>query len=241
MATTNNVKFLRGTSTGFAAITTKDENTFYYLTDTKKLYLGSNPISEAADLEEILNSIGDLTTLKTTDKESLVKAINEVFDKIAASTTESKITLEKDADNYVYKIRQGTASTENPDSNLIGTINFPADLIVKSASVVTNPAGQTAGKYIEMVIAGQDSDSTLYIDLSDLIDPYSGAPSAAQVQISISDSNVISATIVAGSVTATELATDAVETAKIKDKAVTKAKLAQEVQDAIDALAWGTF
>ena len=39
------VKFLSGTSNKFSALATKDAGTFYYLTDTKELYLGSEKIS----------------------------------------------------------------------------------------------------------------------------------------------------------------------------------------------------
>ena len=63
---------------------------------------------------------------------------------------------------------------------------------------------------------------------------YTAKANATQVQIAIdSATREISATIVAGSVTATELATDAVVTAKIADGNVTKAKLSAEVQTSL--------
>lgn len=40
----NKVKFLRGTAAEYAA-STKDNDTFYYITDTKKLYLGANEVT----------------------------------------------------------------------------------------------------------------------------------------------------------------------------------------------------
>ena len=40
----NKVNFLRGTSTEYAA-STKDNDTFYYTTDTEKLYLGNKEIT----------------------------------------------------------------------------------------------------------------------------------------------------------------------------------------------------
>ena len=40
----NKVKFLRGTATEYAA-STKDNDVFYYVTDTKKLYLGANEVT----------------------------------------------------------------------------------------------------------------------------------------------------------------------------------------------------
>ena len=40
----NKVKFLRGTAAEYAA-STKDNDVFYYVTDTKKLYLGANEVT----------------------------------------------------------------------------------------------------------------------------------------------------------------------------------------------------
>ena len=69
-----------------------------------------------------------------------------------------------------------------------------------------------------------------------MVDIYTAQQSATQVQLAINSSTrEISATIVAGSITSTELAADAVTTVKIADGNVTKAKLAQAVQDSLDA------
>ena len=40
----NKVKFLRGTAAEYEA-STKDNDVFYYVTDTKKLYLGANEVT----------------------------------------------------------------------------------------------------------------------------------------------------------------------------------------------------
>lgn len=68
-----NVKFLKGTSAEYAAIT-KDTNTFYYV-DGKDLYLGTTKLSNNADLAAALlrigineANIGTLTDLTTTKK-----------------------------------------------------------------------------------------------------------------------------------------------------------------------------
>lgn len=133
--------------------------------------------------------------------------------------------------SQVYTIKQGTTT--------IGTINIPKDQFLKSAALVkgtwasdkfTESATGT-GKAIKLVmnIDGDDSDSTvdvLYINVADLVDVYTAQDSAAEVQVAISDSNVISATIVNGSVNANKLASNAVTTAKILDGNVTEAKLA---------------
>ena len=46
-----NVKFLQGSSTNFNKITTKEANTFYYVTDKKALYLGANLIGDGVSTE----------------------------------------------------------------------------------------------------------------------------------------------------------------------------------------------
>lgn len=66
----NKVKFLRGTATEYEAAT-KDNDTFYYTTDTKKLYLGGTEITGI----EI-----DDTSTTATDKTWSAKKINEHTD-----------------------------------------------------------------------------------------------------------------------------------------------------------------
>ena len=63
----NKVKFLRGTATEYEA-STKDNDTFYYTTDTKKLYLGETEITGI----EI-----DDTSTTATDKTWSAKKIND--------------------------------------------------------------------------------------------------------------------------------------------------------------------
>ena len=63
----NKVNFLRGTSTEYAT-STKDNDTFYYTTDTKKLYLGGT---------EITGIEVDDTSTTATDKTWSAKKIND--------------------------------------------------------------------------------------------------------------------------------------------------------------------
>lgn len=170
---------------------------------------------------------GDLTTLTTDAKNTLVAAINELDVAIDTNKTAATVSLETLATpttGYAktYEIKQGGTS--------LGKIDIPKDMVVSSAQVIDNPSGQPAGKYIELTIANNDG-SKVYINVNDLVDAYTAKAGATQVQLAISATNEISATIVAGSISATELAANAVETGKIKDLAVTKAKLAKEVTD----------
>ena len=63
----NKVNFLRGTSTEYETVT-KDNDTFYYTTDTKKLYLGET---------EITGIEVDDTSTTATDKTWSAKKIND--------------------------------------------------------------------------------------------------------------------------------------------------------------------
>ena len=157
-----------------------------------------------------------------------------------------------DAFSKRYGIYQGaTGSSRSPVvSEKIADIDIPKDMVVEDGSVVDitydnghlydgstdvteiiKGAGGTAtsadaGKYIKLEIANATS-SVLYIKATDLVDIYTAEQNARQVQISIDSSNVISATIVAGSIGTTELANGAVTSGKIALGAVDNKKLAE--------------
>lgn len=235
-----NVKFLKGTAQGYAELAVKDANTFYF-TGTD-LYLGEIKLSSDSDLTAALvrvksnedaitlinEHMGDLSALKTSAKDTVVAAINEVFDAIGTGGTASVVTVEEatSADYAkVYQIKQGGI--------LKGTINIPKDMVVESGSVVVNPEGQPKGTYIKLVLANAEK-SEIFVNVGTLVDIYTAKAEAAQVQLAIDASTrEISATIVAGGVGTTELADSAVTTAKIKDANVTKAKLANDVQTSL--------
>lgn len=152
----------------------------------------------------------------------------------------------------VYKIWQGANAPDaaTDPAALIGTINIPLDKVLQDAEVVditynstdgklydgatdvtaliVGPSGTAsasdAGKYIKMVM--QNVTDPLYVSVKELCDVYTAASGATQVQLAISSTNEISATLVAGGVGATELAANAVTTVKIVDDAVTADKVA---------------
>ena len=177
-------------------------------------------------IDAVSNALGAISSLETTNKTTAVAAINELKTALGNLSTSSSITLTKDttaADGMAstYTLSQGGIE--------IGKINIPKDLVVESGSVVKataqNPVnGNTSGTYIVLNIQNGD---TLYIAASDLVDIYQGAQSATEVQVTV-NGYTISATIVAGAVTAEKLAADSVTTAKIADGNVTAAKLATD-------------
>ena len=127
------------------------------------------------------------------------------------AVTESKITIDTGTTSEgaakSYAVKQNGAT--------IATIDIPKDMVVSSGKVVTDPAGQEKGTYIELTLS--DADSTkIYINVGTLVDLYTAKADAEQVQVAIDPvSREISATIVA----------DSIDTTALKDGAVTSAKL----------------
>ncbi len=180
------------------------------------------------------NAVGNTENLTTTSQ-VVVGAINELKSAIGNAESAGKVTIDTSTttEGYLksYAIKQGGTA--------VGTIDIPKDLVVVSGEVVVDPEGQSAGTYIKLVIANQEAP--IYINVKSLVDVYTAEQSATQIQLSISDTNEISATIVAGSVGTTELTDGSVTTVKIADANVTLAKLAKDVTDAIaDAKKAGT-
>lgn len=169
-------------------------------------------ISDAVD--GINATIGKTTDLKTTEKGTVVGAINEVKAATETLNTASKVTVTADDVARVYKIYQGGSE----DDNLVGTINIGKDLVVKSGEVK-----DVAEKGTCLVLT-LTSDDVVEIPVSTLIDIYTAAGAAKEVQVAIDPTTkVVSATLVDAGVT----------TAKIADLAVTKGKLEKAVQDSL--------
>ena len=74
-------------------------------------------------------------------------------------------------------------------TNTGAAINIPKDLFVKEGKVGDNPAGQPAGKYIELTL--QNQTNPIYINVADLVDAYTPGNG-----ITISATNEVSAKVV---------------------------------------------
>ena len=164
---------------------------------------------------------GDLTT-DATDAKTL-EAINDELNNLAERiTNEAPVTIAESAG--AGDVLKTYTFTQNGKE--IGKINLAKDVVVTSGAVVLHDGV----KCLELTLTSGD---IVHIPVTDLVDVYTAAANADKVQVAISDSNEISASIVAGAVTVSELADNAVETAKISDKNVTKAKLADDVQTSL--------
>lgn len=182
-----------------------------------------------ADADALELDMGDVDGLSTENK-TVVGAINEVLAAVGTGGTAAVVTITTDTTTdgalKSYTVKQGTTT--------VGVIDIPKDMVVQSGEVVTNPEGQPEGTYIKLVLANATNDE-IFVNVGNLVDIYKAQANAAQVQLAIDPSTrEISATIVAGSVTATELAANAVTTEKIADANVTKAKLSTAVQTSLD-------
>ena len=180
------------------------------------------------DIDNVEADMGDVDSLSTTNK-TVVGAINEVLAAVGTGGTAAVVTVTTDTTSdgalKSYTIKQG--------STTVGVIDIPKDMVVEAGEVVTNPEGQAEGTYIKLTLA--NVVEPLYINVGTLVDIYKAKANATQVQLTIdSASREISAVIVAGSITSTELADSAVITAKIADANVTKAKLSTAVQASLD-------
>ena len=153
-----------------------------YTTDEKQKLAGIEAGAQkhiAPTADEVKNALG-YTPANTTD---LVDYTVTVTENGASGNT---------LKSYVLK-QQGAT---------IGTINIPKDLVVSSGSVVvgnwvngvfTENASGT-GKAVKLVIANQDDP--IYINVQDLVDVYTAAQGATEIQLAISSTNEISATLV---------------------------------------------
>ena len=95
------------------------------------------------------------------------------------------IVKDTDSGDYaaIYHLTKDGANTG-------AAINVPKDLFVKEGKVVDNPAGQPAGKYIQLTL--QNQANPIYINVADLVDAYTPGNG-----ITISATNEVSAKVVA--------------------------------------------
>lgn len=241
------VRFLRGTSAAFKALTPKDNKIFYYLTDTDELYLGGQLLSNHPEVETLKEALG---TYKT-NNDARVKTVEDhigpmgAFTEVGDTVSAAIVKLAND-----IKTAQGagvvTVSTETTTEGMsksytftqngkqITVIDIPKDMVVSGGEVVKDPAGQAPGTYICLTLANAAQDK-IYINVAGLVDIYTAAEGATEIQLAFGGANgyEVSATLVDGGVSTAKIAEGAVTTAKIADKNVTKAKLEQAVQDSL--------
>lgn len=176
-------------------------------------------------VDTLAGKVGEVAEGKT-----LAGLVSDNAQAIEDAAKDAKLTISTDAttEGYLktYTFKQG--ETE------IGKIDIAKDLVVTAGEIVVDPEGQPEGTYLKLTIANQDAP--VYVNVKDLVDVYTAQQDAAQVQLTISDTNEVSAVLVAGGVGTTELADAAVTTDKIADGNVTRAKISAAFEAEIKAL-----
>lgn len=206
-------------------------------TESAKAYIdlilsnGSKTETISIDISSITGDVADV--------QSQIEALEVEIQNVK---TESVVTVEKQtaadasyAATYIIK-QNGKQVGEK--------INIPKDYLVKSASVATvtiadKPVfGYKVGdKYIDFVVNTTENDGTashIYLLVSELVDVYAGSTATDGITVSISDANVVSATVSGKAIARTNI-TDAFEK-NIADLESAVADITTVSESDIDAL-----
>ena len=180
---------------------------------------GLTKFAVGGSVEELLKKINNEISARIANDKYLSGEISTIVDTALPElssqlTSDLSVTLTA-ADGSgdilkTYTLKQG--------NNTIGAIDIPRDFLVKSASVKTcttpdDPvAGYKAGdKYIDFVLntkEGTVEDQHLYVLVSDLVDNYEGG-STTTIDVSIDkNTNIITASVKAGSISRALLSSD---------------------------------
>ena len=139
-------------------------------------------------------TVGGTTTaptvgIKLDPAEGNIATLSDAGLKVTAPTVNVPVySLTKDATSTDYA---AVYHLTKDGTNVGEAINIPKDLFVESGEIVENPAGQPDGKYLKLVL--QNQTAPVYINVADLVDAYTAGNG-----ITISDTNEVSAKVVAG-------------------------------------------
>ena len=171
-------------------------------TDKTDIVSAINEVKADADDAKDASNVSITDTAGNYSSNNVEGALAEVATMISDAIGGAEVTVDDSVTTagYLksYRFYQGDDGTHSA-ANLIATIDIPKDFLVKSGSVVENPAGQPAGTYIALVLNTKDSsgtDETIYINVGDLIEYVTGGDTA-EVSVSVdSTTHVVTATIV---------------------------------------------
>ena len=171
-------------------------------TDKTDVVSAINEVKASADDAKDASNVSITDTAGNYSSGNVEGALAEVATMISDAIGGAEVTVDDSVTTtgYLksYRFYQGDDGTHS-SANLIATIDIPKDFLVKSGSVVENPAGQPAGTYIALVLNTKDgsgTDETIYINVGDLIEYVTGGDTA-EVSVSVdSTTHVVTATIV---------------------------------------------
>ena len=175
-----------------------------------------------------------------TDAQSAVNALSSKVGSIPESSqaitvvgyVDEKVGAIPAQTNYTVAVTSSTVEglakryTIHQDATGLNVnIDIPTDMVVTSGSVVTNPAGQTAGTYLVLTLANATNDK-VYINVGNLIEYVtSGSGANDMVKIAVSADHKVTASITDGSITKAKLATDVQNSLGKADSAIQPAGL----------------
>lgn len=171
-------------------------------TDKTNLVSAINEVKSSADDAKDASNVSITDTAGNYSSDNVEGALAEVATMISDAIGGAEVTVDDTVTTagYLksYRFYQGDDGTHS-SANLIATIDIPKDFLVKSGSIVENPAGQPAGTYIALVLNTKDgsgTDETIYINVGDLIEYVTGGDTA-EVSVSVdATTHVVTATIV---------------------------------------------
>lgn len=177
------------------------------------VYDGS--VEKTANVDSAISTaIGDRTTYTNDEIDTAVQGAKDFAQGLVddlPEPTDYTVTITEATDGLDAGIAKKYTFTQNGAE--IGTINLAKELVVTAGSVKevteadTPYAGAKVGdKYIELIIANQITP--IYVPAKDLVDIYTAKDGATEVQVAISNTNEISATLVNGGITEEKLHAD---------------------------------
>ena len=187
-----------------------------------KAVVANNAITAATDFSVVKYDAKGLVTEGKVLTAAEVPGLNALTEKVNNIGVAVKETANADyLKSYTFT---------GPDGTPVD-IDIPKDLVVTKGEVVK----EGKDTFIQLAIANQDEP--VKINVKDLVDVYTAQANAAQVQLAISGTNEISATIKPGSIAKTDLTTAVQGSLDKADAAAPKSELdaAKEEIEAIKA------
>lgn len=180
-----------------------------------------------AAVDALAGKVGTLPESATST--TVVGYVDEQIGKIPAQT------------DYTVEVEPTTAAglakryvIKQASTGLNVNIDIPTDMVVKSGSVETDPAGQTPGTYLVLTLANAENDK-VYINVGNLIEYVVGGAAedgiiTTTVTIAANGDHVLTATIGNGKITKAKLATTVQTSLDKADSAIQAAGLATALE-----------
>lgn len=161
----------------------------------------NNLLEEKADAATTLSGYGITDAYTKKDVDDAINGVNNRIDGVedaVADMPSYEIRKASTADSG-YSATYQLYSVVDQTATAVGAkINIPKDMVVQSGAIEVNPSGQSEGTYIVLTLANATNDK-LYINVTDLIDVYTGSTYISVkdgvISLNISQLNNVYATV----------------------------------------------